>query len=234
MGSGGRKSAKGGVSNTGGSANLTFNDMDATAQSNMLNRQRQLSTAASSKAIANYIDPTCYNGGNFNHAQNLNNAMQTGRPLTKKQQATKAGLESIMTPLDDNYKLYRGDHDAMLTSIGINMSVLNSTRSIATDSDLSSALIGQSWINKGFTSTSHTKGKSPFLPGGQASGGREVVLNINAKKGTKAALIQRSQAETLLDTNTKFTITGAHYTGAIAYPRLGGAKRQIIIDVTAE
>ena len=234
MGSGGIKSPKGGVSNTGGSTKLTYNDLDTSAQSNMLNRQRKLQTTASSKAIANYIDPNCYGNSNFNHAQNLNNAMQTGRPLTKKQQSTKAGLESIMTPLDNNYKLYRGDHDAMLTAIGINMSNLNGLRSTTTDSDLQTALIGQSWVNSGFTSTSHTKGMSPFLPGGIASGGREVILNINAKKGTKAALIQRSQAETLLNIGTKFTITGARYTGAIAYPRLGGAKRQIIIDVTAE
>lgn len=234
MGSGGRRSAKGGVSNTGGSANITFNDMDVNAQNSMLANQRQLATGASRKAIANYIDPTCYGGNGFNHAQNLNNAMQTGRPLTAKQQATKAGLESIMTPLQDNYKLYRGDHDDMLTRIGINMQALNSTRSKTTDSDLASTLVGQSWVNKGFTSTSHTKGSSPFLPGGAASGGREVILNINAKKGTKAALIQKSQAETLLNANTKFTITGARYTGSTAYPRHGGMKRQIIIDVTAE
>lgn len=139
-----------------------------------------------------------------------------------------------MTPMQDNYILYRGDHDDMLKRIGINMQQFNSTRSQAGDTQLQQALVGQSWTNKGFTSTSHTKGMSPFLPGGPASGGREVILNIQAKKGTKAALIQRSQAEVLLDTGTKFTITGAHYTGATAYPKQGGAKRQIIIDVTAE
>lgn len=51
MGSGGRRSAKGGVSNTGGSANITFNDMDVNAQNSMLANQRQLATGASRKAI---------------------------------------------------------------------------------------------------------------------------------------------------------------------------------------
>lgn len=234
MGSGGRRSPKGGVSNTGGAQKLKFKAMDPQAQSSMLAAQRQQQTGAALKAIHNYIDPTCYASNGFNHAQNLNQALNTGRPLTPKQQATTSGLKSIMTPMQDNYILYRGDHDDMLKRIGINMPQLNSTRSKTTDTQLQQALVGQSWINQGFTSTSHTKGMSPFLPGGPASGGREVILNIQAKKGTKAALIQRSQAEVLLDTGTKFTITSAHYTGATAYPKAGGAKRQIIIDVTAE
>lgn len=234
MGSGGRRSPKGGVSNTGGAQKLKFKAMDPQAQSSMLAAQRQQQTGAALKAIHNYIDPTCYASNGFNHAQNLNQALNIGRPLTPKQQATTSGLKSIMTPMQDNYILYRGDHDDMLKRIGINMPQLNSTRSKATDTQLQQALVGQSWINQGFTSTSHTKGMSPFLPGGPASGGREVILNIQAKKGTKAALIQRSQAEVLLDTGTKFTITSAHYTGATAYPKAGGAKRQIIIDVTAE
>ena len=234
MGSGGRRSPKGGVSNTGGAQKLKFKAMDPQAQSSMLAAQRQQQTGAALKAIHNYIDPTCYASNGFNHAQNLNQALNTGRPLTPKQQATTSGLKSIMTPMQDNYILYRGDHDDMLKRIGINMPQLNSTRSKTTDTQLQQALVGQSWINQGFTSTSHTKGISPFLPGGPASGGREVILNIQAKKGTKAALIQRSQAEVLLDTGTKFTITSAHYTGATAYPKAGGAKRQIIIDVTAE
>lgn len=213
---------------------MKFKAMDPAAQNSMLAVQRQKQTGAALKAIHNYIDPTCYASNGFNHAQNLNQALNTGRPLTAKQKATESGLKSIMTPMQDNYILYRGDHDDMLRRIGINMQQFNSTRSQAGDTQLQQALVGQSWINKGFTSTSHTKGMSPFLPGGPASGGREVILNINAKKGTKAALIQRSQAEVLLDTGTRFTITGAHYTGATAYPKQGGAKRQIIIDVTAE
>ena len=227
MGSGGRRSPKGGVSNTGGAQKLKFKAMDPQAQNSMLAAQRQQQTGAALKAIHNYIDPTCYASNGFNHAQNLNQALNTGRPLTPKQKATTSGLKSIMTPMQDNYILYRGDHDDMLKRIGINMPQLNNTRSKATDTQLQQALVGQSWVNKGFTSTSHTKGMSPFLPG-------EVILNIQAKKGTKAALIQRSQAEVLLDTGTKFTITSAHYTGATAYPKQGGAKRQIIIDVTAE
>lgn len=234
MGSGGRRSPKGGLSNTGGAQKLKFKTMDPAAQNSMLAVQRQKQTGAALKAIHNYIDPTCYASNGFNHAQNLNQALNTGRPLTAKQKATESGLKSIMTPMQDNYILYRGDHDDMLRRIGINMQQFNSTRSTAGDTQLQQALVGQSWVNKGFTSTSHTKGMSPFLPGGPASGGREVILNIQAKKGTKAALIQRSQAEVLLDTGTRFTITGAHYTGATAYPKQGGAKRQIIIDVTAE
>jgi hypothetical protein len=158
MGSGGRRSPKGGLSNTGGAQKLKFKAMDPAAQNSMLAVQRQKQTGAALKAIHNYTDPTCYASNGFNHAQNLNQALNTGRPLTAKQKATESGLKSIMTPMKDNYILYRGDHDDMLKRIGINMQQFNSTRSQTGDTQLQQALVGQSWVNKGFTSTSHTKG----------------------------------------------------------------------------
>ena len=88
MGSGGRRSPKGGLSNTGGAQKLKFKAMDPAAQNSMLAVQRPKQTGAALKAIHNYIDPTCYASNGFNHAQNLNQALNTGRPLTAKQNAT--------------------------------------------------------------------------------------------------------------------------------------------------
>lgn len=258
MGSGGVKSAKGGIrtrtartpvkpsppaaAQTAAAIKpavtkaVTFAAMTPADQTAHLNLQRSLMTAGSRKAIADYIDPTVRATNGFNFAQNLNNAMQTGRALTGKQSNAKTELQKIMVPSQGNFILYRGDHDdAIKTLAGVqNMSQYNSYQSRATNQQLQQALVGRSWTAKGFTSTSHTKGLSPFLPGGSASGGREVIMIIHAKQGTKMALIQKSQGEVLLDANTKFTITKASYTGSTAYPRHGGMKRQIMIEVTAE
>ena len=78
MGSGGRRSPKGGLSNTGGAQKLKFKAMDPAAQNSMLTAQRQKQTGAALKAIHNYTDPTCYASNGFNHAQNLNQALNTG------------------------------------------------------------------------------------------------------------------------------------------------------------
>ena len=59
MGSGGRRSPKGGLSNTGGAQKLKFKAMDPAAQNSMLAAQRPKQTGAALKAIHNYIDPTC-------------------------------------------------------------------------------------------------------------------------------------------------------------------------------
>lgn len=258
MGSGGRKSAKGGVSNAGTNrvprqstqalnaqparasqpaqpTRIQYKAMSPADQNAHLAKQRQLMTRQSRQAIGLYINPTVTNTG-YAFSQNLNNALQTGRPLTQKQSNNLKELKKIMVPLADNYVLYRGDHDTMITSMkGLsNFAAFNGINSRATNAQLAQALVGRSWTAKGFTSTSHTQRMSPFLPGGSASGGREVIMIIHAKKGLKAALIQRSQAETLLDTGTKYTITSARYTGNTAHPRAGGRKRQIIIEVTAE
>ena len=69
MGSGGRRSPKGGLSNTGGAQKLKFKAVDPAAQNSMLAVQRQQQTGAALKAIHNYIDPTCYASNGFNHAQ---------------------------------------------------------------------------------------------------------------------------------------------------------------------
>lgn len=266
MGSGGRKSAKGGVSNAGvnrvprrstqvltGQASqpqqvvaptpaqpqqptrVQYKAMSTADQNAMLAQQRSQMNSQSRSAIGLYINPTVTNTG-YAFSQNLNNALQTGRPLTQKQSNNVKELKKIMVPLADNFVLYRGDHDDAIKSLkGLaNFSAFNGISSRATNAQLSQALVGRSWTAKGFTSTSHTRGLSPFLPGGSASGGREVVMIIHAKKGTKAAMIQRSQGECLLDTGTKYTITSARYTGNTAYPRHGGRKRQILIEVTAE
>ena len=51
MGSGGRRSPKGGLSNTGGAQKLKFKAMDPAAQNSMLAAQRPKQTGAALKAI---------------------------------------------------------------------------------------------------------------------------------------------------------------------------------------
>ena len=56
-------------------------------------------------------------------------------------------------------------------------------------------------------------------------------MRLHTGKGTKVALVQRSQAEVVLDIGTNFRITGVRETGTWARPRVGGRKKVIELDV---
>lgn len=200
-----------------------FPDLDAAQQQAILNAQRPKQTQAALYSIHEYTRAAPQSNG-FSLSQNTNWALENGQPLTQRQQSMKDGLQSLMGAIGHETTLYRADHDDILQRLGVNYQNM-------TVSQMKQALVGRSWQSKGFTSTSHDKSKNPFWPGNYAGGGREVVMRIHTGKGTKVALVQRSQAEVVLDIGTNFRITGVRDTGTWAYPRVGGRKKVIELDV---
>lgn len=81
-------------------------------------------------------------------------------------------------------------------------------------------------------STSYDSSKSPFAPNAALGGGREVTLNINSQKSTRAMLGAKKQTETIFDKGTNVKITNIRYDGSYATPR-GSSKRKprVIIDI---
>lgn len=201
----------------------SFPELNAAQQQAILNAQRPKQNQASLYAIHEYTRATPQSNG-FSLSQNTNWALENGQRLTQRQQAMKNGLQSLMGPIGHETTLYRADHDDFLQRLGVNYQTM-------TVSQMQQALVGRSWKTKGFTSTSHDKSKNPFWPGNYAGGGREVVMRIHTSKSTKVALVQRSQAEVVLDIGTNFKITGVRDTGTWARPRVGGRKKVIEIDV---
>lgn len=64
-----------------------------------------------------------------------------------------------------------------------------------------------------------------------AGGGREVIMNVNARRDTKMVFGAKKQSEIILNKGTNMKITGVHFDGSTAYPRNGRAKPRVVIDV---
>lgn len=190
----------------------------------MLQRQKAQMDGNSRAAINEYTDATKQSNG-YAKSQNLNRALTMGQQLDPAQTKLRDELDKIMVPIGKETTLYRATHDGFLTRLGFNVN------NYSTNAQLQKALVGAEWTEKGYGSTAHDSSKNPFWPGGYMSGGREVLMRIHTGSGTKAALVQSSQAEVLLGRGTNYKITGARFTGGRAYPQKGGSKKIIEIDV---
>ena len=211
------------VAASGPPTGRSFPPLSSSQQAAILAAQRPKQDQASLYAIHEYTRATPQSNG-YSLSQNTNYALENGQRLTARQRSMKDGLQRLMGPIGYETTLYRADHDDFLQRMGISYQQL-------TTAQLKQTLVGRQWQSKGFTSTSHDRSKNPFWPGNYAGGGREVIMRLHTGKGTKVALVQRSQAEVVLDIGTNFRITGVRETGKWAYPRVGGRKKVIELDV---
>ena len=198
-------------------------------------------------AVKMYISDTNFDGAGHSLSQtmnyledngvDLNNAdlnqvnKQFGLNLNARDFASMQYTSNIMDvaghPLGVDTVLQRGAHDDMLKNV---FGISDYTK--MTESQLQSALVGQSFRNTSNMSTSYDISKNPFLSSKSGvSGGREVVYNIKAGKNTKVLFGAKAQSEIIIGKNTDFKITGVKYTGKTATPRGGSYKQQIQIDI---
>jgi hypothetical protein len=207
-------------------AGHSFPEMSQADQQRFLAEQRKLASSASRTASYQYMQDDAYrNGTPYSTGQNLNYAMATGARLTSAQQAMKDGLKQIMHPIGQQTTLYRMDHDAMLKEMGIR----DYTR--YTVAQLKQQLVGRTVQRQNFISTSHDLKLNPFAPGKAGGGGREVEMVIHTAPSARAAFVNASQAETLLDTDNHWRITNVRATGRTATPRGGGRRPVIALEV---
>ena len=142
-------------------------------------------------------------------------------------QYTSAYMERAVHNIGKDVNLQRGAHDDMLRdAFGI------SDYSKMSEAQLQSKLVGQTFTNTSYMSTSYDVTKNPFLSSSSGvSGGREVVYSIKAGKNTKVLFGAKSQSEVIIGKGTNFKITGVKFSGGMATPRGGRPKPQVIIDI---
>lgn len=176
-------------------------------------------------AIKLYISDSNPNGDGYSHSQNLNYKLDNGLPLNPSEKFIDDNIQAGMHAIGKDSKLVRYCHDDVLKACGI------SDYTKMTDAQLQKALVGVTMTTTSYLSTSYDAKKSPFAPGAVAGGGREVIMNVNARASTKMVFGAKKQSEIVLNKGTNMKITGVHFDGSTAYPRNGGAKPRVVIDV---
>lgn len=141
-------------------------------------------------------------------------------------QHADAYMDAGAHDLGKNYNLTRLAHDDVLKNeFGI------SNYSGMTQAQLKAALVGATFQNKSYLSTSYDIKKNPFGANSGQGGGREVIYNIKAGSTTRVLMGNKAQAEIIIAKGERFKITDVRFTGKTATPRMGGYKNQIEIDI---
>ena len=176
-------------------------------------------------AIKLYISDSNPNRDGYSHAQNLNYKLDNGMALNATEKFIDDNIQAGMHAIGKDTTLVRYCHDDILKACGV------SDYSKMTDAQLQKALVGTTMQTTSYLSTSYDAKKSPFAPGAVAGGGREVIMNVNARSDTKMVFGAKKQSEIILNKGTNMKITGVHFDGSMAYPRNGRAKPRVVIDV---
>ena len=181
------------------------------------------------RAIQQYIRQDAQAGG-YTMSQNMNHKLEEGLPLNANETLVYNRLMAGMHDFGRDAILYRAAHSDLLEAMGVK----NYDR--MTDAQLNAALTGIEYTEKKLVSTAWDQKKNPFI-GGSQSGGREVYLRIKTPSNAKVVLGNMQQAEVIMARGTKYRVTGARFdtdsfgTRTMAYPRGGGAKPRVIVDV---
>lgn len=249
MAKGSRGGRRTGGTSLGGGSNIPTNaqaltDAQADALRNLQDSQYDANTTA---AVKQYISNTDFDRQGHSLSQTMNYLLDegvdlqtadldtinkqyglrlTGRDLASMQY-TDAYMGIATHAIGQDVVLQRGAHDDVLrNAFGIN------DYSSMSESQLQAALVGQTFQNTSYMSTSYDINKNPFLGSSSGvSGGREVVYNIKAGANTNMLFGAKAQTEIIIDKGTNFRITGVSYTGKTATPRGGSYKPQIQIDI---
>ena len=172
----------------------------------------------------------------FSRSQNLNNKLMDSQGnianagLDQTEKKMVKYMDNAMHPLKSDTLLIRGDHAIHPSGSGLMQRLGVANYQSMTPAQLSAALVGKTWTEHKYLSTSYDVTKNVFLNGNQ-SGGRSLVWNIKAKSGTNYVQARTDQAEYVLARGGQYKITGARFTGATVNPRAGGSIKQIVIDV---
>ena len=184
--------------------------------------QRQTIDIDGQIAIGNYLSQGAEYGSMYSMSQNMNYAMANGMPLTANQQYVRDGLMGAMHNLGYNVYLNRYDHSQMINTL-IQQAGLKGDYSNYTAAQLKSALVGASYTENRFLSTSYNDFKNANDPSTFTS--RAVKITYQAKASTQAVMVGNGvdrygrvdrQGEIVLAPNQNFVVKDVRYTGNTA------------------
>lgn len=179
-------------------------------------------------AIQDYLHDQPTAGSVYSPSQQLNHAMKTGAKLTANQQFMKDSLMEGMHNLGYNSNLTRYARADFMANLKVpnfsNMSV----------SQLQKALVGASFNEDGFISTSYNHFKTA-PNGGRPFTDKAVKINYKAPANTQALMPGNGPGgalgEVVLAPNQRYTITGVRFTGQRG--RSGSSwYNQVELDIT--
>lgn len=227
-GSSGAKGANLGGGNANGAFGNTdkmgFKDSDTQGYHQLYNRQQYYqqqgfddpTMTATKAALQEYVKADPVPGTLYSPSQHLNHAMKMGYTLSPSQQQMKNDIAKGMHNIGYNLTLQRyarTDFMDNLSSVaGVNLSRFYNMK----ESSLQKALVGKSFTELGYISTScNNFSKAPN--GGRPFTDKVVKINYNAPAKTQALMPMFGKGgdlgEMILNSGLNYTITGVRFTG---------------------
>lgn len=212
--------------------NQAFSDTDNSPFHDLYNGrqyfQQQSFGIDTRMAIQDYLHDQPTGGSMYSPSQQLNYAMKQGIPLTANQQFMKDAMMDGMHNLGYNSNLTRFARADFMAGLGFpNFSNMSA-------SQLQKALVGASFNEDGFISTSYNHFKTA-PNGGKPFTDKAVKINYKAPANTQALMPGNGPGgalgEIVLAPNQHYTITGVRFTGKQG--RSGASYyNQIELDIT--
>lgn len=168
----------------------TFNDTDNSPFHDLYGGRNYFQSQAfdidAQMAIVSMLDPNPEPGSMYSPSQNLNTALATGQKLTAQQQYVNDVMNDNMHNLGYNLNLQRYDHETFINGLLGQVGLRNADYSRMTEAQLKKALVGHTYSENRFLSTSYNNFKN--APNASQFTSRAVRIEYRAKAATQALM----------------------------------------------
>lgn len=181
-------------------------------------------------ALQDYLNDQNMAGSMYVQSQTLNHKMRKGLPLTANEQFMVDALNDGMHNLGYNLTLTRYDRIGFMNDAsGLGLGNYENM----TESQLKKALIGQTYVDKAFVSTSYNDFK--HAPAGNSFTDKAIKINYRAKASTQALMPGNGPGgqlgEIVLAPGQSYKIVDVKYTGKKGR---SGASMHKAVEITVE
>ena len=196
----------------------TFSDTDSAPFHDLYGGRQYFQSQAfdidAQMALVSMLDPNPEPGSMYSPSQNLNTALANGTRLTAQQQYVHDVLIDNMHNLGYNLNLQRYDHETFINGL-LRQAGVHSDYSRMTDAQLKKALVGKSYTEDRFLSTSYNDFKDASNPSAFKS--RAVRIEYRAKAATQALMPGNGPGgrlgEILLKPGQSYRVADVYYNG---------------------
>ena len=212
--------------------NQTFKDTDAAGYHDLYGGRQYYQAQAfgidTRMAIQDYLNDQNMSGSMYVQSQTLNHKMRQGLPLTANEQFMVDALTEGMHNLGYNLNLTRYDRIGFMNDT---LGLKNYEK--MTDAQLKKALVGQTFTDKAFVSTSYNNFKN--APAGNHFTDKAIKITYRAKASTQALMPGNGPGgqlgEIVLGPGQSYKIIDVKYTGGKGR---SGASMHKAVEVIVE